>query len=153
MLWRVYVQRIYSLIAKDYKSDWSLKVTWKRGAFLLLYSNTKVNKYSSCYLFLSLSGRWFILIKHTESATGGVPYEKVFLEISQNSLENTCARDSFLIKVQAWNFIKEGSLAQVFPVNFAKFLRTSILQNITGQLLLNRLLLYCLDLLFTAICH
>ena len=87
---------------------------------MLLYSNTKVNKYSSCYLFLSLSGRWFILIKHTESATGGVPYEKVFLEISQNSLENTCARDSFLIKVQAWNFIKEGSLAQVFSCEFCK---------------------------------
>ena len=87
---------------------------------MLLYSNTKVNKYSSCYLFLSLSGRWFILIKHTESATGGVPYEKVFLEISQNSLENTCARDSFLIKMQAWNFIKKGSLAQVFSCEFCK---------------------------------
>ena len=27
--------------------------------------------------------------------------EKVFLEISQNSQENTCARASFLIKLQA----------------------------------------------------
>ena len=26
--------------------------------------------------------------------------KKVFLEISQNSQENTCARDSFLIKLQ-----------------------------------------------------
>ena len=39
---------------------------------------------------------------------------KVFLEISQNSQENTCARVSFLIKLQAW----------AIPVNFAKFLRT-----------------------------
>ena len=31
----------------------------------------------------------------TEAATGGVLYEKVFLEISQNSQENTCARVSF----------------------------------------------------------
>ena len=27
--------------------------------------------------------------------------KKMFLEISQNSQENTCARDSFLIKLQA----------------------------------------------------
>ena len=27
---------------------------------------------------------------------------EVFLEISKNSQENTCARDSFLIKLQAW---------------------------------------------------
>ena len=28
--------------------------------------------------------------------------KKVFLEISENSKENTCAKDSFLIKLQAW---------------------------------------------------
>ena len=28
--------------------------------------------------------------------------KKVFLEISKNSQENTCARDSFLIKMQVW---------------------------------------------------
>ena len=32
-----------------------------------------------------------------ETATGGVLLEKVFLEISQNSQENTCARVSILI--------------------------------------------------------
>ena len=32
--------------------------------------------------------------------------KKIFLEISQNSHENTCARDSFLIKLQAyWNIL------------------------------------------------
>ena len=36
-----------------------------------------------------------------EAATGGVLLEKVFLEILQNSLENTCARVSILIKLQA----------------------------------------------------
>ena len=43
--------------------------------------------------------------------------EKVFLEISQNSQENTCARISFLIKLQKrlWH--------RYFPVYFAKFLR------------------------------
>ena len=38
----------------------------------------------------------------TEAATGGVLWEKVFLEIWQNSQENTCARVSFLIKLQTW---------------------------------------------------
>ena len=48
--------------------------------------------------------------------------KKVFLEISQNSLENTCARDSFLIKLQAeaCNFIKKESLAQVFSCEFCE---------------------------------
>ena len=33
--------------------------------------------------------------------------KKLFLEISQNSQENTCARDYFLINLQACNFIKK----------------------------------------------
>ena len=37
----------------------------------------------------------------TEAATRGVLLEKIFLEISQISQENTCARVSFLIKLQA----------------------------------------------------
>ena len=37
--------------------------------------------------------------------------KKVFLEISQNSQENTCARDSFLINL---------SLAQVFSCEFCE---------------------------------
>ena len=39
-----------------------------------------------------------------------------FLEISQNSRENTCARVSFLIELQALacNFVKKETLAQVF---------------------------------------
>ena len=37
--------------------------------------------------------------------------KKVYLEISQNLQENTCARESFL---KPCNFIKKESLAQVF---------------------------------------
>ena len=37
----------------------------------------------------------------SEAATGGV-YTKDVLKISQNSQENTCARVSFLTKLQAW---------------------------------------------------
>ena len=38
---------------------------------------------------------------NTEAATRRVLLEKVFLEISQNSQENTRARASFLVKLQA----------------------------------------------------
>ena len=37
--------------------------------------------------------------KYLEAATGGILWEKVFLEILQNSQVNTCARVSFLIKL------------------------------------------------------
>ena len=37
----------------------------------------------------------------SEAAARSVLWEKVFLKISQNSQENTCARDSILIKLKA----------------------------------------------------
>ena len=51
---------------------------------------------------------------------------KVLLEIFQNSQENTFARDSFLIKLQAWTatLFKNRFWHRCFSVNFAKFLRT-----------------------------
>ena len=47
---------------------------------------------------------------------------EVLLEISQNSPENTCARASFLMKlqVQACNFNKKENLAQVFSCEFCE---------------------------------
>ena len=51
--------------------------------------------------------RSFILeISHqhnAEAATGGVLWEKLFLEILQNLQENTFAKVSFLIMLQAWD--------------------------------------------------
>ena len=41
------------------------------------------------------------LTKNSEAAIGGVLEGNVFLKISQNSQENTCARVSFLIKLRA----------------------------------------------------
>ena len=48
--------------------------------------------------------------------------KKLFLKISQNSQENTCARVSFLIKLQAQacNFIIKETLAQVFFCEFCE---------------------------------
>ena len=45
----------------------------------------------------------FKLMVSTEAAIGGrYSIKKMFLKISQNSQESTCARASFLIKLQAW---------------------------------------------------
>ena len=48
--------------------------------------------------------------------------KKVFLEISQNSRENTSARVSFLTNLQpeTCSFIKKETLAQVFSWEFYK---------------------------------
>ena len=45
--------------------------------------------------------------------------KKVYLEISQNSQENTCSRVSFSIKLQVFFLLlKKGTLAQVFSREF-----------------------------------
>ena len=51
----------------------------------------------------------------------------LFLEILQNSQENTCARDSILIKCrpQACNFIKINTLAQVVSCEFCEISKNS----------------------------
>ena len=49
------------------------------------------------------------------------------LKILQNSLENTCVRVSFLIKLQALtcNFIKKEALAQVFFCEFYEIFKNT----------------------------
>ena len=51
---------------------------------------------------------------------------KIFLKISQYSQENTCARVSFLTKLQAWpaTLLKKRLWHTCFHVKFAKFLIT-----------------------------
>ena len=63
---------------------------------------------------LRLPTRYYILIPKAVAQMCYV--KKEFLEISQNSQENTCARVSFILKERLWH--------KCFPVNFAKFLRT-----------------------------
>ena len=67
----------------------------------------------SIILFNSLQG---------EAVIRRFSVKKMFLEISQNSLENTSARVYFLIKLQAsaCNVIKKETLAQVFSCEFYK---------------------------------
>ena len=57
----------------------------------------------------------------------------MFLENSQNSLENTCARVSFLIKKR---LLEKRLWQRCFPVNFSKFLRTPFIQSTSGRQLL-----------------
>ena len=61
-----------------------------------------------------------------KQSSRGVLQKKVFLEISRNSQENTCAGVSFLIKFQASRpatLLKKRLWHRCFPVNFGKFLR------------------------------
>ena len=44
---------------------------------------------------------FYFSIQHSEAVVQMCSVKKMFLEISQNSQENTYARDSFLIKLQA----------------------------------------------------
>ena len=66
---------------------------------------------------------------------GGVKKKKVFLKILQNSQENTCARVSFLIKLQA-NFIEKETLAQLFSCEFCEIFKKTFLKNTSERLLL-----------------
>ena len=63
---------------------------------------------------------------------------KVFLEISQNSHENNCARISFLIKLhvtkssKACDIIEKETLAQVFFCEFYEISKSTFLLNSSG---------------------
>ena len=65
----------------------------------------------------------------------------MLLEILENSQKNTCARVSFLIKLQAEpaTLLKKRLWNRCFPVNFVKFLRTPFLQNTSRRLLVDLL--------------
>ena len=59
------------------------------------------------------------LFRSSEAVAQICSVKKVFLNISQNSKENTCARVSFLIKSQA------KTLAQVFACEFCEISRNT----------------------------
>ena len=69
------------------------------------------------------------LEQRTEAVIRRYSVKKVLLKVSQNSQKNTCARVSTLLKKRLWH--------KCFPVNFAKFLRTSFIIEHLWRLLLN----------------
>ena len=65
-------------------------------------------------IFSECSGLWIHLFQNIEKQPPEVFCEKkVFLEISQNSQENTFARVSFLIKLFNKLFLKKGSATEI----------------------------------------
>ena len=63
--------------------------------------------------------------EHKEAVAGRCSLQKVFLEISQNSEENTCASLCFnkVAGLRPATLLKQRLWRRCFPVNFAKFLR------------------------------
>ena len=74
---------------------------------------------------------------NAETVSQRCSVKEVFLEISQNSQENTCVRVSFLVKsLRPATLLKKSLWYRCFPVNFPKFLSAYFLQNTSGRLLL-----------------
>ena len=95
----------------------------------------------------TLMGKAISFRESPEAVARRSSIKKEFLEILQNSQENTCA-SLFFNKVaglgpQACNFINKETLAQVFPVNFAKFLRTPFFTEHLRWLLLKVMEEFC----------
>ena len=75
--------------------------------------------------------------QHHEKLSLGTPrfsVKKVLLEISRNSQENTCARVSFLIKLQVFSWCFTGVFLWIF--------RNFYLQNTSGRMLLYKVKAY-----------
>ena len=81
---------------------------------------------------------WIICYTRWEAVAQRRSVKKVFLEMSQNSQENTCVTVSFLIKLQAESatLLKKRLWYRCFPVDLAKFLGTLFLTEHLRQLLL-----------------
>ena len=95
------------------------------GCIMVTYYSASINNLNDCVNFR-------IKTVCLEAVSRRCSVKKVFLKISQNSQKNTCARVSFLIKLQAIagvlrrsaTLLKKRLWHRCFPVNFAKFSRT-----------------------------
>ena len=86
------------------------------------------NRELTCAVFVTPQFIYMCIL--SEAVAQRCSVKKVFLEISQNSQENTCARDSFLIEPAT--LLKKDLWYRYFPVNFAKFLRTPFFRETSG---------------------
>ena len=122
VLRRVDLGRIYCSIVQDMKFHWPTQITWKQEAagkhrYSLVQSNTKGDKYFSCYLFWYLWGKWFIFIKQISKQPFGVSRSSkyLFLKILQNLQENTGV---FLISLFLQNETPTQMLSSEFCETF-----------------------------------
>ena len=114
---------------------------------LFLYCQKMFNELTSISVISSslwsggqfYSSRYLIFHQFSEAATGGVLLKKVFLEFSQNSQENTCARVFFnkVTGLRSVSLLKKRLWHRCFPMNLAKFLTTPFFQNSSRRLLLD----------------
>ena len=83
------------------------------------------------------------VFQELEALVQSCSVKKMSLKISQNSRENTCAKASFLIKLQGSAILLKKRLwHRCFPVNFVKSLRTLIsIEHLWWMLLKNVLML------------
>ena len=83
----------------------------------------------------------FCLLIMTEAVAQRCSVKKVFLETSQNSHEDACARVSFF---RGWSatLLKKRPWHRCFPVHVAKLLRTSFFQNISDGCFCNKICLW-----------
>ena len=108
-----------------------------------------LGRFSQC--FFKIFCPWSIMVadifthhkisEHSEAVVRRCSVKKVFLEISKDSRKNTCARVSFLIKLQA-------SASRCSPANFAKLIRTPFFTEHFWWLLL-KIKMLCTLTLFT----
>ena len=115
-----------------YCLSYSLLVLPKFSYFLYqLPLNVSLYYYLFCYLPLYISDTPYQCINYSflleEAVARRCSANKVPLKILQNSQEDTCARVSFLINVQApaCNFIKKEALAQVFSCEFSEICKNN----------------------------
>ena len=103
----------------------TLETNWSgfhilKVSVLKTFSRKEVSRVTT-YQKASLKWRFSVWYKQwiIEAVAQRCSVKMVFLEIPQNSQKNTCARVSFLIKLQeACNFIKKETLAQGFSCEF-----------------------------------
>ena len=95
------------------------------------------------FVFQSLAIRYF----ENKSSHRRCSVRKGALRNFAKFTGKTCARDSFLIKMQKERDPeKKGLSYRCFLVNFVKFLRTPFLQNTSKRLLLHSCLYFCFRL-------
>ena len=158
---RIIIILIYNHSAKSFHIILFLttRCTSRLMKTFLQYVNKFIAVSIKIFLFIILASTWrqysstnfiitCILSKTPEAVARRCSVKKVFLEISQKSQKNTCARDSFLIK--ACNFIKKESLAQAFSCEFYEiskntyFYRTPLVA--ASETLIALILISCLYL-------
>ena len=99
---RLHKVQVFRCNKKDHNST---TLANKKCSKLPFQTNVKLTrKVWKAVNWFSIQIIWLVFIwcQHSEAVARRCSVKKVFLEISQNSQENACARVSFLIKLQTW---------------------------------------------------